>query len=260
MVFLDRALQLPQQKSEATYIVVLQAGARQFGLVVDAIGDSEEIVVKPLSKQLKGLGCFAGAAILGDGRVVLILDVMGVAQLAKPGQRRLPRRGRRAKTRIAQLLRGSAGSRFEERPERRFALPLSAVARLEEIPAEKVERSHGREVVQYCGEILPLLRTSELFHEPAPERDPLQVLVLREADESVGLVVDRIEDIVEQAVELRNGGQSGLSHGPAVIQERVADVLDVKQVLALAGAPAVAARRRKQVRGCVPSSASAPFS
>jgi two-component system chemotaxis sensor kinase CheA len=117
----------------------------------------------------------------------------------------------------------------------RFALPLSAVTRLEEIPADRVERSQGREVVQYCGEILPLLRYSELFHEPAPERDPLQVVVLHETDESMGLVVDRIEDIVEEAGEVRVDGRSRWLQGAAVIDERVADVLDVRRMLALAG-------------------------
>jgi two-component system chemotaxis sensor kinase CheA len=111
---------------------------------------------------------------------------------------------------------------------------------LEEIPAEKVERSHGREVVQYYGEILPLLRNSDLFQEPTPVRDPLQVLVLREANKSIGLVVDRIEDIVEETVELRSGGQSGLLQGAAVIDERLADVLDVKGILALASESAIA--------------------
>ncbi|MGB7555107.1 MAG: chemotaxis protein CheW, partial [Candidatus Korobacteraceae bacterium] len=122
----------------------------------------------------------------------------------------------------------------------RFALPLSAVRRLEEIPAEKVERSHGREVVQYCGEILPLLRTSDLLNESAPQRDPLQVLVLGEADTSMGLVVDRIEDIVEDTGEVRGDKRNPWLQGAAVIDKRVADVLNVKRLLALASESAFA--------------------
>ncbi len=235
LVFLDSKLQLPPQNTEATYVVVLEVGAQRFGLVVDGINDTEEIVVKPLGRQLRGLGCFAGAAILGDGRVALILDVVGVAQLAKvasdrPAAARKPapreEDGPALATQSWVTCRGATGTRV--------ALPLSAVTRLEEIPAEKVERSHDREVVQYCGEILPLLRTSELFHEPAQERDPLQVVVLREADESMGLVVDRIEDIVEETGEVRGDGRNPWLQGAAVIDERVADVLDVKRLLALA--------------------------
>jgi two-component system chemotaxis sensor kinase CheA len=82
LVFLDRALEIPNEarSREVTNIVVLQADDRQFGLVVDGINDTEEIVVKPLGKELKGLTCFAGATIMGDGRVALILDVPGIAQ------------------------------------------------------------------------------------------------------------------------------------------------------------------------------------
>ncbi len=240
VVFLDSELRLPPQNTEATYIVVLEVGAQQFGLVVDAIADTEEIVIKPLGRRLRGLGCFAGAAILGDGRVALILDIAGVAQSAKVASDRSVAARERAPraegspdpaTQNWVTFRGATGTRF--------ALPLSAVTRLEEIPAENVERSHGREVVQYCGRILPLLRNSDLFREPALERDPLQVVVLREIDESMGLVVDRIEDIVEETVELRSGRQSGLLQGAAVIDERVADVLDVKGILALARESAI---------------------
>ncbi len=242
LVFLDGQLRLPPQNTEVTYIVVLEAGARRFGLVVDAIGDTEEIVIKPLGRQLRGLGCFAGAAILGDGRVALILDVAGVAQSAQVASDH-PAAARERAPRAE----GSSGSAtqnwvtFLGATQTRFALPLSAVTRLEEIPAEKVERSHGRDVVQYCGEILPLLRTSELLHEPAQEREPLQVVVLRETGESMGLVVDRIEDIVEETVELRGGRQSDLLQRAAVIDKRVADVLNVRRLLALAREPAILA-------------------
>jgi two-component system chemotaxis sensor kinase CheA len=85
LVYLNRELHIPlaQGTAQSVNIVVLQAGDRQFGLVVDDINDTEEIVVKPLSKQLKGVSCFAGATIMGDGRVALILDVLGLAQMAK---------------------------------------------------------------------------------------------------------------------------------------------------------------------------------
>ena len=96
LVYLNRELRLasrtprrPTGRREAVNIVVLQADDRQFGLVVDEINDTEEIVVKPLGKQLKGITCFAGATIMGDGKVALILDVLGLAQAR---QRRLARR------------------------------------------------------------------------------------------------------------------------------------------------------------------------
>ena len=83
LVYLDELLQLVRPRSQRElYIVVLHADDRNFGLVVDAIRDTEEIVVKPLQKQLKTVQVFSGAAIMGDGRVALILDVLGLAQLA----------------------------------------------------------------------------------------------------------------------------------------------------------------------------------
>jgi two-component system chemotaxis sensor kinase CheA len=238
LVFLDRVVELPRQNSQVTHVVVLEAGAQQFGLVVDAVSDTEELVVKPLSQQLRRLTCFAGAAILGDGQVVLILDVVGVAQLAKLSSstssqtRDEPARAPRHSPPAPQnwiTFRGVAGARF--------ALPMSAVVRLEEILARTVERSNGREVIQYSGKILPLVRLSDLFHESSPKREVLQVLVLREANQTMGLVVNGIEDIVEETVEVRSGGPSGLLRGSVVIQERVADVFDVEHLLALAREP-----------------------
>ncbi len=235
LIFLDSLLQLPRQDSEALYVAVVEAGTRQFGLVVDRVSDTEELVVKPLSRQLRKLTCFAGAAILGDGRVVLILDVMGVAQLANLSSHLSSQTGDEPTTLALHPIparqswitfRGYAGARF--------ALSTPAVVRLEEIPARTVERSYGREVIQYRGGILPLLRLSNLFHEPSPEREVLQVMVLQQAGESMGLVVDRIEDIVEETVEFRSQGQSGLFQGTAVIQERVADVLAPSRLFALA--------------------------
>jgi hypothetical protein len=124
------------------------------------------------------------------------------------------------------ICRGTSGSRF--------ALPLPAVSRLEEIPAGSIERSAGREVVRCGAEIMPLLRLSKLFDEPEPARESLPVVVLRESGHSAGLVVDGIEDIVEEVLELRDRVRDGLSEGAAVIHARVADVLSVKSLLACA--------------------------
>ena len=81
IAYLNQVLGLePADHAEAVSLVVLQAEDRQFGLVVDSINDTQEVVVKPLGKQLKGLTLYAGATIMGDGRVALILDVLGIGQ------------------------------------------------------------------------------------------------------------------------------------------------------------------------------------
>jgi two-component system chemotaxis sensor kinase CheA len=236
LCFLDRTLRLRSDTSAGAFIVVLQASANLFGLVVDAIHDPEEIVVKPLGQHLRAITCFAGATVLGDGQVVLILDVASLMQLAGLNAvsrvlraKQAPEAKRECQPATAQswlIFRGTSGSRF--------ALPLPAVSRLEEIPAASIERAAGREVVRCGVEIMPLLRLSRLFDEPEPARELLPVVVLRGSGHSAGLVVDGIEDIVEEIVELGDRVHDGLSEGAAVIQARVADVLSVKSLLARA--------------------------
>ncbi len=239
LCFLDRELHLESGGQQVLHIVVLEAGTRQFGLVVDAVHDTEEVVVKPLGAQLRAIACFAGATILGDGQVVLVLDVAGLAQLAgvtagpslqPPSPAAQPSEAQATDVAVNRWLvfRGTSGSRF--------ALPLSAVERLEELPSERIERSAGREVVQYNGAILPLLRAARLFHEPENDRKLLQVAVLRDSGRSAGLVVERIEDIVEEVPELHTNKphsemRPDLLEGSTVIQQRVTNVLNLKSVL-----------------------------
>ena len=193
--------------ADAVSMVVLQAEDRQFGLVVDGINDTQEIVVKPLDKQMKGLMVYAGATIMGDGRVALILDVLGVGQrsgvLAELHEQ--TRSGVDAKSRgpveLERLLLFRAGS-FE-----RLAVPLSLVARLEEFPRSSIERAGGSQVVQYRDRILPLVSLEGVL-EPgsaagATAADPAQVIVFNDGDRSVGLVVDQILDVAEEAVTVR---------------------------------------------------------
>jgi len=215
-------------------IVVLQADGRQFGMVVDEINDTEEIVVKPLGKQLKGITCFAGATIMGDGRVALILDVLGLAQHANVIAE-VHDRGLAGKNKVAEkaderqtLLLFNAGRNAP------MAIPLSMVARLEEFPRSQLERSGNQEVVQYRGQILPLIQISS--HLPgsgdaAPSADPMQVVVYSEAGRSVGLIVGKINDIVHEAVTVkRNSGGAGIL-GSAVVQDKVTDFLDVPGII-----------------------------
>jgi two-component system chemotaxis sensor kinase CheA len=231
LVYLQRTLEFPSapdSAGEPVNIVVLQADERQFGLVVDSVCDTEEIVVKPLGKELKGLSVFAGATIMGDGRVALILDVMGIAERANVisaardrnmtdgAKKELSRE--RAKRTV--LLFGVHG-------EERMAIPLSMVARLEEFPRSRVERSNGKHVVQYRGRILPLLDLSGAIGEDATAA-PLQVIVYSEQGRSVGLVVEQILDVVEESVEDEH---QLVASGLAVIAGRVTDLVNVRDLI-----------------------------
>ncbi len=224
---------------EAVNIVVLQAGERHFGLVVDGINDTEEIVVKPLGKQLKGVSVFAGATIMGDGQVALILDVLGIAQSAgvisearDRGLTGVTARAQQQGDQWQTLLLVGLGR------EGRAAIPLSLVARLEEIPLQQVERGAEQEVVQYRGQILPLIRLKQVLpgldDELEPASELLQVVVYADNGRSVGLVVDRILDIVETQLEVRRNAPRPGIFGSAVIQQRVTDLLDVPGVIRLA--------------------------
>ena len=234
LVYLNRELKLaPAIASDSVNIVVLQAGDRQFGLVVDEINDTEEIVVKPLSKQLKSVSCFAGATIMGDGHVALILDVLGLAQMTRVVSQLHEQNvttavtaGEAAATRESWLLfrLGEAG---------RLAMPLSLVSRLEEFNVSQVERFAGHEVIQYRDQIMPLVRLSEaLGYSGAQEGELLQVIVYSSYGRNVGLVVDEILDIAEQSAAIQQIRQVETLKGAAVIQQRVTDLLDIPALLA----------------------------
>jgi two-component system chemotaxis sensor kinase CheA len=239
-------------------VVVLQADERQFGLVVDAIHDTEEIVVKPLQKQLKSLNAFAGATIMGDGKVALILDVLGLAQRANvlSGVRERGLGGKRsheseeANDRESVLL-------FTTHDGARLAMPLSDVARLEEFPRSAIERIGSQEVVQYREEILPLINlpralramlnrdgTPDGIHKKkrangrtAPRTsssngdDRVQVVVYAGKAHQVGLIVERILDIVEETITTRTRATRPGILFAAVIQGRVTEFLDIEGLL-----------------------------
>jgi two-component system chemotaxis sensor kinase CheA len=225
-------------------IVVLRADDRQFGLVVDEINDAEEIVVKPLGKQLKSINTYAGATIMGDGKVALILDVIGLAQRANVvgGARdRAAAEREDKKSATSGGLQRNAVLLFQYGKRGRMAIDLALVARLEELPCNSVEIASGQEVVQYRGQIMPLIRVAEVLDgtrtQPADNAaDYLHVVVYSDKGRSVGLVVERILDIVEEPFALQpQTGCKGVL-GSAVIQKRVTDILDVPGLLAAAEA------------------------
>jgi len=238
LAYLNHELKLPAtaaaQKSEDAKIIVLQADGRQFGLVVDEINDTEEIVVKPLSKQLRNISCFAGATIMGDGKVALILDVLGLAQEAHVlsesrdrSKTEKPEEQTNASDRQTLLL-------FNAGDNSRLAIPLSTVARLEEFPLSIIERAGGQEVVQYRGQILPLIEVSQYLPRTATEiarPDPVQVVVYSDCGRNVGLMVGKINDIVEEALTIkRDAPRRGIA-GSVVIQDKVTDLLDVPGII-----------------------------
>jgi two-component system, chemotaxis family, sensor kinase CheA len=225
-------------------IVVLEADGRHFGLVVDEINDTEEIVVKPLNKHLKSISVYAGATIMGDGKVALILDVLGLAQCSSIlAEGREHGHGEEAQA----AAEGAGGKQklvlFTGRAGARMAVPLNLLARLENIPGAQVERAGNQWVTQYRGQILPLIRVSHALEErrelPRGEDDVLslpttamlQVLVLENERQPFGLVVNQILDIVESTLQPQSPPtRAGVLHS-SVIAERVTELLDVPALL-----------------------------
>jgi two-component system chemotaxis sensor kinase CheA len=245
LVYLDRELGIRSQDSEtgevagrpaAVNIVVLQAEDRHFGLIVDEITDTEEIVVKPLGRQLKGISAFSGATIMGDGRVALILDVPGLAQRAKviAETRETAHEEAHSETGMETVREERALLLAENGLEGRVAIPLALVARLEEFPATVVERSGTQEVMQYRGQIIPLVRLSEVIPARAREGETpssIQVVIYCEHGRTVGLVVDRIVDIVEQEAAIEALVPRPGVVGSFVTQRQVTDLLDVPAIV-----------------------------
>jgi len=234
LVYLNRELRLPEPaSSEAVNIVVLQAADRQFGLVVDEINDTEEIVVKPLSKQLKPVSCFAGATIMGDGAVALILDVLGLAQMTRVVSESDGRSSaNRADAAVAAAVGRESWLLFRVGKQGRMAVPLSLVSRLEEFAADDVERAAGQEVIQYRGRVMPLIRLGAVLgYEGTDAGSKLPVVVYSSHGRNVGLVVDEILDIADESAAVEQDRHTGLLRGAAVLQQRVTDLLDVPALL-----------------------------
>ena len=239
VVSLARELHLGGDDEESPagrFLVVLQADDRRFGLLVDGLSDPSEIVVKPLGAQLHGLEVFAGATILGTGRVGLILDVVGLAARAgvvgdvhEPLDAERP--GEVLEDARALLV-------FADAAGGRMAVPLDLVDRLEEFPRAAIERSGLHEAVPYGDRILPLVPLHELIvdrrraprHAGEDMPAELQVLVHRRGEDLLGLVVGRIIDIVEEPAELQPAGRPGVT-GTMFVQGRITEILDLPGLL-----------------------------
>ena len=222
----------PRSGSSASYVVVLECEEHRFGLVVDRVLDTEEIVVKALSQRLKGIGIYAGATILDDGAVALILDIQALARRSHEiGDAIVPTTAEAAELDDAnQNIESMLVVRVGE--ARRVAIPLEMITRLEQFPASSVERVGGREVVQYRDAIVPLVRLGSLLGGGALDlEDTVLVVVYSEQGRSVALVVEEIIDIVKEKIHsLSDLFDHGLT-GSAVIGERVTELLDVRQAV-----------------------------
>jgi two-component system chemotaxis sensor kinase CheA len=234
LIHLKRLLKMDgaaESEPENGFIVVTQVGNQTFGIVVDGVFHTEEIVVKPMSTKLRHINMFSGNTILGDGSVIMIIDPNGIAQSVGSASTHgdddaadAQQTGHVEKT--MSLLVFRAGS---NQPK---AVPLSLVTRLEEIDCKKIELSNGRHLVQYRGQLMPLIRISDDVRVRSEGAQPL--LVFSDAGRSMGLVVDEIVDIVEDRLDIQVGGETLGVLGSAVIKGQATEIIDIGHFLPLA--------------------------
>lgn len=251
LIDLERELELTPEderelESDGINIVVLEAGGRPFGLIADALHDTQEIVVKPLGKPLDGISVFSGVTILGDGSIALILDVLGLAQRSGVLREALePAAATAAASASASASLSALTSLQDQRSllvvtaqgGGRLAIPLHLVERLEEIAASSRERIGGREVAQVRGRILPLLHLAEVLggaRGGGAPCDTLQVVVIAGERGSVGLVVECILDIVDESIDGPIEASTALLRpgilGAAIIGHRATELLDASGI------------------------------
>ncbi|TAJ28507.1 chemotaxis protein CheW [Bosea sp. (in: a-proteobacteria)] len=213
------------------FIVVTQIGERQFGILVDSVFHTEEIVVKPMASRLRKLPLFSGNTILGDGAVVLIVDPNGVASMmGVPDEAGTIEREPSASSpaavadRTTMLVFRTGGDRVQ-------ALPLSLVTRLEEVEASSFQHGAGRTLLHYRNRLVPVLPLgrTELRTEGL---QPL--IIVSNGGRSAALAVDAIIDIVEEAFEpeMATGSERGVI-GSAMIRNRATDIVDLAHYLPL---------------------------
>ena len=216
-----------------SFIVVTQVGTYTFGIIVDRVFDTEEIVVKPVAPILRSISLFSGNTILGDGSVIMILDPNGIA--AATGEIGVTLDDKRAETQAID----SSASRsrtsllvFRAGDESPKAVPLALVARLEEIDCSKVEWSDGRPVVQYRGRLMPLVPIFDGYQVKTEGTQP--VLVFAEKERSMGLMVDEIVDIIEDRIEINMKTERRGLMGSAIIGGKATEVIDAGHYLSQA--------------------------
>ena len=217
---------------DEAFIVVAQVGTYSFGIIVDRVFDTEEIVVKPVAPILRDVSMFSGNTILGDGSVIMILDPNGIAtetgEIAVSGAQTVETK---AKTdtgsgeRTTMLI-------FRAGSEELKAVPLALVARLEEIEIKDVEYSNDRPVVQYRGALMPLIFIDGAHQLREEGRQP--TLVFSDRERTMGLVVDEIVDIVEDTLNVELSAEQAGLVGSAVVNGKATNLIDAGYYLELA--------------------------
>jgi two-component system chemotaxis sensor kinase CheA len=229
LVFLDRLLQQPpRERSAPCDIAILNADGRRFGLIVDGLADPEEIVVKPLAAVLREIGFYAGATILGNGEMALILNPGSIAQSANVSMT--------AEIEEAGADEKGAGHHdflVVEIGNRRAALPLETVVRIERIPRSRIERAGSRPVLRFEGALLPLDdAASDLVDATGDPEAQTTVVVCRDGQRHVGMTVTQVLDVTGGS-QLEEAGTGLIAEGITLLHQKVTGIVSLANIPSL---------------------------
>jgi two-component system chemotaxis sensor kinase CheA len=217
---------------ENGFIVVTQVGSQTFGIVVDGVFHTEEIVVKPMSTKLRHIDMFSGNTILGDGAVIMIIDPNGIAKaLGASGSSAHEMSEEHAAAHASSGEQMTSLLVFRAGTNQPKAVPLALVTRLEELAADKIELSNGRYMVQYRDQLMPLVQMEGVEVRSTGSQP---ILVFVDDKRAMGLVVDEIVDIVEERLNIEVAGSHQGILGSAVIKGQATEVIDVGHFLPMA--------------------------
>lgn len=228
VLYLDALMNLTPtegRRNRRGFIAVCRVGGQSFGLMIDRVYDTEEIVVKPMAPALRGIPLYSGSTILGDGSVILILDPNGLArQLAQVElhdgavQEQISLE-QRVQQRTNRFLLFRAGNNTPK------AVSLDMVSRLEEIDAQEVEYSSGRPVLQYRGSLMQLITLDGTYD--LPKEGIMEVIVFQYSGHAIGLYVEGISDIVDFVYDIKMSSREEWCLGSTIINDSATDVVDV---------------------------------
>lgn len=234
LVPLQKLLKLPdpapstdgKQRAPNRYIVVTKVGSYVFGIMVDRVFDTQEIVVKPVARMLQSIELFSGNTIMGDGSVIMILDPNGIAKAtgeinvadanAKQVEDDQAAAQKGART---SLLLFSTGDTMPK------AVPLSLVSRLEDVDLSKIEKANGQMLIQYRDTLMPLLLFNPEMKLNATGTQP--TLVFSDGTRTMGIMVEEIIDIIEETINVQISSDRDGSLGSTIIRNRATDIIDV---------------------------------
>src|ERR1700730_13349449 len=217
---------------ENGFIVVPQVGNQTFGIVVDGVFHTEEIVVKPMSTKLRHIDMFSGNTILGDGAVIMIIDPNGIAKaLGASGVASHAMTDETAGHHSSTAEQTTSLLVFRAGSAQPKAVPLGLVTPLGEIARDKIELSNGRYMVQYRDQLMPLVQMTGVNVATSGAQP---ILVFADDGRSMGLVVDEIIDIVEERLNIEVAGSRDGILGSAVIKGQATEVIDVGHFLPMA--------------------------